>query len=60
MELLLRIADERETGAGVLARMWMVERLRAETSGTANYMKELNKRLILVEEKIARYQTKLR
>lgn len=30
MEKLLRLADQRKTGAGVLARMWVVERLEQE------------------------------
>ena len=30
MERLLKIADDRGTGAGILARMWMLERLNIE------------------------------
>jgi hypothetical protein len=33
MELLLRLADDRRTGAGVLARMWVCERLQHELLG---------------------------
>lgn len=54
MDLLLRTSDERGTGAGVLARMWVVERLRAETSGKQNPIEDLDRRLSLLERKIAR------
>jgi hypothetical protein len=55
MELLLHTADARGTGAGVLARMWVVERLKAETSGAQDPVKDLDRRLRIVEDKIARY-----
>ena len=55
MELLLHTADERGTGAGVLARMWVVERLRAETSDAPDPIKNIEKRLRLVEEQVAHY-----
>jgi hypothetical protein len=55
MELLLRTADARGTGAGVLARMWVVERLKAETSGALDPVRDLDRRLRIVEDKIARY-----
>jgi hypothetical protein len=32
MERLLKLADERQTGAGVLARMWVLERLNKEAA----------------------------
>lgn len=32
MERLLTLADERRTGVGVLARMWVLERLNLETT----------------------------
>jgi hypothetical protein len=54
MELLLKTADERCTGAGVLARMWVIERLRAETSGTTNPIEDLERRLRIVEKRIAK------
>jgi hypothetical protein len=54
MELLLKTADERGTGAGILARMWVIERLKADTSGVGNSIKDLEKRLQLVEKKIAK------
>ncbi len=54
MELLLKTADERGTGAGVLARMWVIERLKADTSSTANPIKDLERRLRLVEKKIGK------
>jgi len=57
MELLLRTADARGTGAGVLARMWVIERLKAETSGAHDPIKDLDRRLRLVEEQIAHYST---
>ncbi len=36
MERLLKLADARRTGAGVLSRMWVLERLNIETSWGAN------------------------
>lgn len=36
MELLLRYADDHFIGAGVLARMWVKERLAQELSGTVD------------------------
>lgn len=50
MELLLRTADEKETGAGVLARMWVVERLKAEAPDVQKQIKDIDKRLRLVEK----------
>lgn len=54
MELLLKTADERCTGAGVLARMWVIERLKAEGSGAANPIQDIERRLRVVEKKIAK------
>ncbi len=54
MELLLHTADDRRTGAGVLARMWVIERLKTETSGKHSSIEDLDKRLRLVEKKIAK------
>jgi hypothetical protein len=34
MERLLKVADECQTGAGVLARMWVLDRLNNEIGGT--------------------------
>jgi hypothetical protein len=51
MELLLHTADERRTGAGVLARMWVVERLRSEKTGQ-DPIKELDRRLRRIEKQI--------
>lgn len=54
MELLLKVADEKHTGAGVLARMWVIERLMDETSKKVDQVKELERRLRLLERKIAK------
>lgn len=54
MELLLRTADERRTGAGVLARMWVMERLKAETVDAPDPIKDLNRRLTLLERRMAK------
>lgn len=41
MERLLKLADERRTGAGVLARMWVLERLNKETPAGTNTLSAL-------------------
>jgi hypothetical protein len=38
MERLLKLADERGTGIGVLARMWVLERLNKESFNNADIL----------------------
>jgi len=55
MERLLGLADEKRTGAGILARMWVLERLNKElgiVTQEAFAAKSLNERLMQLQTQI--------
>ncbi len=51
MEQLLQVADAKLTGAGVLARMWVIERLNSEPP-LAQAPSSLHKRISQLEQRI--------
>jgi hypothetical protein len=55
MERLLKLADERGTGTGVLARMWVLERLNKESFNNADILSTF----VAATEQLAELQTQM-